>query len=229
MSLQESNQPTKADLKLIQFLNEYLPFINHYTPTFINQGGCGYFAYFLSRVLDKMNVSNQIVFLVPKEGFALAPDGSEDPEFKFQRKSLKEHLENGTPFPLHFVPIHCFVKLDENICVDSLGIANGQVNEIDLYEIPRATVFDLVRDRSRWNPIFDINCLGQIEIMLNELPFEYGKWLQGQRYLPDKPGAVNEHTIEMRHRQSAQQMFAGIFGRMNQELDRNLEDESSES
>jgi hypothetical protein len=55
---------TPLNLKKFKlFLDEYLPYVDEHVPTIINSGGCGYFAYYLSGVLEKMNVPHKIKLL----------------------------------------------------------------------------------------------------------------------------------------------------------------------
>lgn len=164
----------KIDLQLlIEFLDEYLPFIDSKIPTTINKGGCGIFAYHLSKTLTKMRVPNNIVCLF-----------SDFDRLFGIRENTKKFVNKGKVDDAFGVS-HIVVSLDEygDFFFDSEG--KTLFSDIE-HEYPRKA--NIVMSHGRllkmineplcgWNKTFDRSQEIHIEEWCSTIPQEFDDWV----------------------------------------------------
>ena len=99
----------------------------------INYGGCGTFSYYVSEILDKHNINNQIVYFEEKN----TPPGSFRCDVKFTHILIKTD--------------YCFI---DNIGFYSLHSDNPDswVNNVKL--LSKQKLYEMLKETRLWNNIF---------------------------------------------------------------------------
>lgn len=147
--MKQTNKPVMdiTSIKFAAFLEEALAYIDSYTPTDINSGGCGEFAELLSEELDKYNIPHKIYALFRKEN---------TPFDVSLRKEYDAFIKEGKK-PSNS-PFHIVIYIEDTLYVDSTGIVNSNVLpsfdpvELTLEQVKTLNNWDI------WNPVFDKGC-----------------------------------------------------------------------
>lgn len=144
------------------FLEEGLAYINYSTPTYINSGGCGHFAYLLSEQLDKHEIPYKIIAIYT--------------DCKGEGKELKnntiDYLRNNKRdiSTEEIGASHIIILIDNSIYIDSEGIENVSfyMHRSDFFEITRDELA-LLNEIDCWNPLFDKKCIPIIKSCLEKV------------------------------------------------------------
>jgi hypothetical protein len=155
--------------KFAAFLVEGLSYIDMWTPTRVNQGGCGAFALLLTEQLDKVGI--------PYEIYALAGRDSGDEEV---RNNTIQYLNSGRnkiddPRKEKIGVGHVCVKIF-GLFYDSDGVINTLV-EMERFKDPitRDQLQNLY-DNATWNEIFDRECVPFMKEKFDEIFSSYEKF-----------------------------------------------------
>lgn len=139
----------------ILFLVEALPYVDVWTPTDINGGGCGVFAEMFSNILDKYSIEHKIIALTRKE-----EEGDEQEENFLKFIKRENETANGAGVA------HIVIKID-NFYFDSTGIMNLRVKFFEQYELSKEQLHQLIKE-GMWNGLFDKSCTGSLKERLEE-------------------------------------------------------------
>lgn len=143
-----------TSMKFAALLSEGLKYVDSWTPTEINMGGCGIFAKELSDRLTKAEIPHKIVALAYDEG-----DES--------MANLKNYVTTNKG-ELTGVN-HIVVLVADCLYVDSTGIVNIAVlRAFERLEISRK-VLDQMLLSKEWGQAFDRTCIPLIETKLDEV------------------------------------------------------------
>lgn len=153
--MQQTNQPA---LNFAGLLAEGLAYVDSWTPTFINEGGCGVFAQLLSKELTDHGIEHKI--------YALFYKGN-DPSYE---SNLKKFLETGKVVDKDGTGAnHICILVDGSLYVDSTGIINKEVAmATDKIEMTFDQLNGLV-EKGGWNPTFDKGCIPLIREHIQEI------------------------------------------------------------
>jgi hypothetical protein len=172
-------------------LEFYLPIINYLTPTKINQGGCGFFAIHLHRVLKSMGIDCEIAYAI----------GSDDTQHM-------EYLKSNNAIPSDSPRLgvfHSVVNLTPYIALDSDGVIKplSLLAAVDktrksgtITEEQMQVLWDNV---DSWNVIFDRDCCDDLAKLIAEIPAKYERFLvEGYFDLPEENKGVKmtEKTVK---------------------------------
>jgi hypothetical protein len=188
----QTNKPEA--LKLVAFLSEGLMYVDMWTPTHINKGGCGVFAKLLSEQLTKHGIPHKIY------GLDLYEEGRDS-----QRQSdsymnaMKNFIATNGNEDLDNAGVgHVVVAIeDDTLFLDSKGIINPIMNVTkEKVEIPYELLCAVITNES-WNKTFDKKCIPIMEQKLEEVFSHMEDYTPGMFQYP-KPGQVKmtKHTIE---------------------------------
>lgn len=169
--------------KLKDFLAEYLPSMDEQkTKTMINAGGCGFFAYELSKVLDKMNVPHEIVAL-----WDLFSCGYDETKNYVAGKGSATDCGVG----------HCVVKIDDTF-FDAMGITDKDYVENFKNELAiKEELLPPMIHNDHWNDIFDKKEEPEITKYLHDIPKAFENWTPGKythKYQKESEKPLNYHT-----------------------------------
>lgn len=150
--MKQTNKPDFASeaksLKFAGLMEEGLRYVDKWTPTDINSGGCGIFADLLADELDKYGISYKIYGLYDKE---------DRTETKF-KKNLEIFIQNGK-VNKDFGIQHVMVLIEDLIYVDSDGINNIAVlQHYAKVELSREVLKKINDMKGVWNEIYDRDC-----------------------------------------------------------------------
>lgn len=181
--------------KFAVFMEEALPYIDMYTPTIINEGGCGQFAKLLSEKLTEFNVSHTIyaVFLKDTKGIKEVKDG---------RKNLINFLKNKDEESLKNTGEDHIVVRVGDLYLDSKGIVNITIcyQSRELIEISYENLC-LLDEKGKWNETFDKDCIPFIKEKLDYVFSQYDNFHQGMFDFSDVDKVkLTDHTIKEKHR-----------------------------
>ena len=181
------------------FLAEALSYVNAWTPTEIDLGGCGVFASILSDKLTELNIEHKIYALYYYKDSKT--DDSHIGRTNF-RHYLKEHDDKSLK---KAGEDHIIIYLtEEELYIDDRGIINPLAFAVDeKIEISRETLQALI-DKGDWNPIFDRDCIPFIKekidfVFKNNIDYESGTF-----EFP-KPNSIKytEKTIKNKRKQGS--------------------------
>jgi len=177
-------------------LEEGLSYVDAWTPTEINMGGCGIFAQLLAEELDKCSIPYKIYAIYFNKG---------DDNLKSIEAINK--CNNGEEVSLKKRGAeHVVLNIKDEIWIDSTGICNAEVlQSIDKLELSKQVLDKLVIE-GQWNPTFDKDCIPEIKSKLDEVFVHLKDFHSGIFKFPTK-GDVKwtEHTKEY-------QAISNIFG-----------------
>jgi hypothetical protein len=172
------------------FMQEGLTWIDTWTPTEINNGGCGVFAGLLSDKLTELNIEHKILVLY----FHDKPDAG--------RKNFKEYMSNHSEKNLKKAgEDHIVLYITElELYVDSQGIRNPMCLSVDeRVEISRDVLQKLI-DEGNWNDTFDRGCIPFISTKLDEMFKHIDTFDSGCFKYPGKNDVkYTQYTIKHRH------------------------------
>lgn len=188
--------------KFTAFLEEGLTFVDCWTPTDINSGGCGIFAILLSDELTKMGIDHKIIALY------MPHDGSEKDNADVK---LTEFINTGKKKGKLGIS-HVVIKLDE-LYLDSSGIVNPQaLRARTRVEIPKDKLQQLVDEKINWNPTFDRGCTNVIKEKLAYMFSNYSNFNSGYFSIPgENEVSYTEYTIKQKKQNNP---FAEMLNRM---------------
>lgn len=137
--------------KLFEFLDEGMRYINSWTPTEINDGGCGIFALLLYDHLQQIGVKQQIVAYIRK-----------DKNWRdYVESNLLKYINNEGE-AIHAGALHVIIKAEidgSNVYIDADGINSSRlmrlVNNQCGIDITREQLQELWDKSDMWNYIFD--------------------------------------------------------------------------
>ena len=146
-------------LKFAGLMEEGLRFVDKWTPTDINSGGCGIFADLLTDELDKYGIPYKIYGLYDK---------TDKREVKL-KKNLEAFVLNGKTAK-EFGIEHVMVLIEDIIYVDSEGINNLVVlSHYDKVEITKEALKKINDMEGIWNETYDRDCNPIIKEKLEEV------------------------------------------------------------
>lgn len=166
--INEKNNPAEI-LKLVEFLEVYLPYMSTPIPTKINAGGCGIFAKHLYETLTQMGFEVGIFYINSKD----------------QKDSVDYVVKNNKVNSSHDGVQHVLVKIADNIYVDCDGIsrefqiAHSLPNKMLTGELPLKALDVFNENLGSWNSVFDRDCEKQIVERLAEMPKDFEKFKKG--------------------------------------------------
>lgn len=211
-----STTAKKVDLvSLIGFLEYYLPIIDFLTPTKINQGGCGFFAMQLYRVLKSMGVECEIAY-------AVSTDDVNEMNYLKGNNAIPSNKPRLGIF-------HSVVNLTPYIAVDS----NGVTKPLSLMEAVKKDCQSGVISEEQmqvlwdnvpsWNVVFDRDCCDALAKLIAEIPAKYERFLvEGYIDLPNQNKSVKmtKKTVDAMQRQNPLvglgALLAGLHNDSNQ-------------
>lgn len=206
--MKKTNQPTVIDkfdtLNFATFLEEGLPFVDLWTPTEINCGGCGVFADLFTNELDKYNIPYKIIAIFRK-------DSKDTPK---EIKSLTTFLETNKTSKALGVE-HIVVCVKDSLYLDSTGNVNIQVlNYSETYPLSKEQLKTLIDQKGIWNDIFDKGCIPDIQSKLDEMFSHIEDFHPGMFKYPGKHEVeLTKSTLKERKKQfSLSNMFNSIRG-----------------
>lgn len=157
-------------LEQFRFFNGHLIEINMKLPTRVEAGGQGVFVKLLSECLTKMAIEHKILYFCDKE----------------QPLEIK----------------HIVVRVDNNLFLGSKGAQCGPLyayKDLVTREVTFEELKTAVNDPDEWSPVFDRSLIPDMEKMFDNIPFEFGYFLAGERdyeeILYNTPiSTLNDHT-----------------------------------
>lgn len=174
-------------LNFVALLSEGLPYVDAWTPTCINEGGCGVFAQLLSEELSKHSIEHKI--------YALFYNNDGDYE-----DNLKRFLKTGEITDKDMTGAnHVCICVNELLYVDSCGIINKEVAmAIDKIEMNLDQLKGLV-EKGGWNETFDRECIPFIREHIQEVFTHLDDFHTGMFKFPGRRGVeYTEYTIRKR-------------------------------
>lgn len=201
------NLSTATDaFKFTAFLVEGLSYIDMWTPTKVNAGGCGAFALLLTEQLDKVGI--------PYEIYALAGKDAGDEEV---RNNTIQYLNSGrnkidNPKKEKIGVAHVCVKIF-GLFYDSNGVINTLV-EMGKFKDPitREQLQNLY-DNAAWNQIFDRGCVPFMKEKFDEIFSLYEKFNPASDFFK-RPGekdiTYSQNTIRELKKLRQMSMIGGL-------------------
>jgi hypothetical protein len=185
-------------LKFVTFIEEALPYVDEWTPTEINAGGCGIFAGLL---YDKLTEEG-----LPCEIYALYMDKDEDES----ERNLRNFISNNGG-PEKAGADHIVTKC-LHLYLDSHGIINPVVLQArDKILLTREQLQVIDEHSSSWNSMFDRDCTPFIQGKITEIFTKYDTYQEGCFPNPkENQIEYTQHTIEEREKHS--DPFEELFG-----------------
>lgn len=187
--MQAINTQTNS-LRFALFMQEGLNYVNSWTPTEINAGGCGIFAELLSTELNKYGIEHEIcaLYYSPKrEGSMRALTNTLS--FLKDGKNVKDAGAD-----------HIVVKIGD-IYVDATGLCNQlPLSSYKVIVLTKEQLSDLDKKSKCWNPIFDRSQTPFITKKLDEMFEQFDNFIPGYFKLA-KEGDVQltDHTVRNHH------------------------------
>lgn len=165
--------------KLVDFLNEYLPWVDYNTPTMINRGGCAFFAHALASSLDAMGAKYQI--------YAMFLQSDWDTETELE--ALKQIVAGTKKVDSETMETHVMIKI-EGLYFDSEGGDDadntGKVGKVegeqDSITNKLPITMEILKQQIElgdWNDKFDRSLLPEIKKKLSEIPKLIQTWKKG--------------------------------------------------
>jgi hypothetical protein len=161
---------TQEAFKFVTFLEEGLCYVDAWTPTEINQGGCGVFALLLSNKLDEVKVPYKII------GICL------------DKEEIKQMPKRQAEKFLKYLPYTHFLIAIDSLYFDSRGIENPLVANSKYEYVTKEQLKGYVdfKEMDIWNPVFDRECEKDIVDKLNEIFSQYNSFKEGTFKFPKK-------------------------------------------
>lgn len=162
--------------KLKDFLDEYLPWVDYHIPTFINAGGCAFFAKGLALSLHSMGIEYKIYALFMKDD-PMAQQSMSNMEAILKGAGEKEMTES-----------HVMVKV-RDYYYDSRGartLKDGKYDNeaiIGKLQIHEELLDEQLEDGS-WSEIFDKSQVKEINKLLSNIPDLIKDWKKGEYKVP---------------------------------------------
>lgn len=179
---------SQQTLKFLALLAEGLPWIDAWTPTDINAGGCGSFAALLSDKFTEQSIEHEIVVLY----FDDNPDSGE--------KALSEYLQNGNQLT-NAGEDHIVIKIMDYIYLDSKGIVNDAAIRSRRKMTINRTQLQALVDHGRWNPIFDRSCIPKMKELVDEVFEKFEVFEEGKTFeFPEHGIKYTAKTIEAKRK-----------------------------
>lgn len=177
--MQTTNQPLA--LNFIGFLSEALPYVDAWTPTKVNYGGCGVFAALLSDQLTTLGIKHKIIAIV----FEQQGEGYEN---------LRRFVSNGEGLTKAGED-HIVICINDEVYVDSTGVVNYTVlHAKERIELSREQLQQLI-DHGKWNPTFDRTCIPVMKEKMQEAFSKYTMFHSGIFPYPGENDVkYTEHT-----------------------------------
>lgn len=172
------------------FIQEGLSWIDAWTPTEINSGGCGVFAGLLSDKLTELNIEHKILVLYFHKDNDVG------------RKNFKEYLNSNSEKNLKKAgEDHIVLYLTElELYVDSMGIRNPLcINVEERFEISKEQLQSLI-DKGGWNDTFDKECIPFIKDKLDEMFQHMDTFDSGCFKYPNKEKGIKYTPWTVKHR-----------------------------
>ncbi len=192
---------TEQALKFAGFITEALEYVDEWTPTDINKGGCGVFAAYLYDKLGELELPREIYACFFDEGVDI-----EEIKDNF-KKFLKTGVTNDGG------PQHVLVKSGD-IWLDSNGIANHTaLHSKEKISLTREQLQILNDKGTGWNRQYDRTCNEFIKNKLDEAFSKYATFKSGCLPMP-KEGEVEvtERTVIQRRRNDPmRELFRGLM------------------
>jgi len=163
--------------KITDFLEEYLPYVDFETPTYINMGGCAMFALELSKVLTSMGIEHRIFSLFAKDNDTAGE----------QKGNIKNFIGNGNvqePFGVDHVCIEVQGKK-----FDSEGIVRERLFEGDPIEMNANQLEMLIKKSKNWRRVFNRTDIPIFTAELAKIPERFGTWKPGEYEVDDDQDA----------------------------------------
>lgn len=185
--MQQTNQPA---LNFAGLLAEGLAYVDSWTPTLINEGGCGVFAQLLSKELTDHGIEHKI--------YALFYEGN-DPSYE---SNFKKFLETGKVVDKDGTGAnHICILVDGTLYVDSTGIINKEVAvAMDKIEMTLDQLDGLV-EKGGWNPTFDKECISFIREHIQEIFKHLDDFHIGMFKFPSRDEVIlTPHTLKYKGR-----------------------------
>lgn len=184
-----TNQPMQLDVKFAGLMSEGLAYANLWTPTEINEGGCGVFAIEIAKRLKQLNIPYKI--------FAIYYNDKD----KDYESNLKKLIETGKiPDSGHTGANHIIIEVAEELFIDAMGVINAQAQiATDKVELSDNILEVLVNNIGSWNPTFDRDCIPVIEEKLDEVFSHLNDYHPGIFTFP-KDGQVKFTAKTMRYK-----------------------------
>jgi hypothetical protein len=183
--------------KFITFLEEGLPYIDAWTPTDINSGGCGVFVLLLTDKLDELKIPYEIIGIpIPEK----------------EKREMKTNIRNKTL--LDTMPFqHFLVKID-SLYFDCKGIENPMVLALGNKPVTKEQLKSWVNSKDKlWNETYDITCNEGIKEKINEIFSKYESFVPGTFKFPKKGDVVyTKHTVRYKERDAQMNFLARMLG-----------------
>jgi hypothetical protein len=179
-------------LHFVAFLQEALPFVDAWTPTDINSGGCGVFAGLLYNKLKEMGQEPEIIGLFYDDTHKFT-EGA--------RKAMKNFLKDGSDVE-KAGDDHIVIKL-QDLYIDSRGIINTVIEHCDNFFPMNPEQLNLLVEKGEWNPVFDRGCTGFIRERLDYVFGLLEVYQPGKTFRLPKEDEVTytSHTMKQKENQ----------------------------
>lgn len=147
-------------IKFAALLDEGLRYVDMWTPTDINSGGCGIFADLLTDEFISKNIPYKIYGLFSK-------DNKQEQSFE---ENLKKYLKGEKYIKKKLGIEHVVVQIEDALYVDSMGIENAKIlSHYDLVELTKEDLLVLNNMKNMWNQVFDRDCTPIIKEKITEV------------------------------------------------------------
>lgn len=200
------HKPTNAQEEehFIAFLVEGLTTLNANTPTYINKGGCGYFAKLLSEQLTQHGIEHQILAIFP------TLDNDQEKEWF---SNFKKFLAGNASNLRKALPEHIVVQIGE-LCFDATGTTEASVLAAGdrVYPITMEQLNAMLAKGDDWNPIFDKDLLPDIKERLEKMFNSYDNFHHGSFGKFPTRLEASKNTIRAMERNNPLAGLASIFG-----------------
>lgn len=188
------NQPTKMSPEAVAqfehsslfpcFLADGLNYIDAFTPTLINAGGCGVFANLLGKELTKIGIAYKFIGISQND--------------EVSTKDMQDFLDNMADAKKDMNISHILVEIDGLFYCDCTGIVNKDYyTATGTVEISQAQLEALLHRKETWNIIFDRDCTPFIQ---EKLDYIFDHMLEYHAAYFDFTGArdvkINEKTVK---------------------------------
>lgn len=199
-----NNAVDTASLKFVALLEEGLAYVNLWTPTEVNQGGCGVFADLLTNEFDKCGISYKIIGLFDKD-------------YSKRVVNLKNYIQNNSGDLKKAIPCHIVVLVSNILYIDITGIVNAQaLLSFARKEISKEILKEMISiEKGAWNETFDRATIPIIQQKLDDVFDHLNDFHSGIFTYPDpvkdrEKIQYTEVTKEGLQKTEFMQMFGGF-------------------
>jgi hypothetical protein len=184
----------EINIKLLQFLNLYIPYIDSRIETRVDKGGEGYFSLELHKMLNIMGIAHEIVYI------------KRNLEAEKKAKYVNDSKE----------VLRCAIRFKKGLMVNCKGIMEGSYSILTIEPVTEAQLIADLADDSKWDEIFDKDQIEPIQKYIEQLPYDYGDFLSDDKEFPlaidTKLSKKTSIAMELEKRKEIINMLKGKLG-----------------